>query len=225
MCISLNINNLFSSGSDAASIQTRATLSEDGKHFLLNGSKVPTHRLGTGRHFVTSIGSILVFCIGLELGGFQSRGEQPCQKDNPCWFRHKENRKLLFGKYCIKPGKKNRKPEITGNRHSLELKGRSSNFSALCTLPSLLQNLTDLCSQNQHSYISYPSSLSQNRSGFPMVAWPVFSQCLPGQSLWIRMGRWRIKSLLSSWNGTLGASPTGSLRINWAFGAPTVRIT
>ncbi|NXO88084.1 ACAD9 dehydrogenase, partial [Sitta europaea] len=28
------------SGSDAASIQTRATLSEDGKHFLLNGSKV-----------------------------------------------------------------------------------------------------------------------------------------------------------------------------------------
>ena len=28
------------SGSDAASIQTKATLSEDGKHFLLNGSKV-----------------------------------------------------------------------------------------------------------------------------------------------------------------------------------------
>uniref|UniRef100_A0A3B4DHE7 Complex I assembly factor ACAD9, mitochondrial n=1 Tax=Pygocentrus nattereri TaxID=42514 RepID=A0A3B4DHE7_PYGNA len=28
------------SGSDAASIQTRATLTEDGKHFLLNGSKV-----------------------------------------------------------------------------------------------------------------------------------------------------------------------------------------
>ena len=28
------------SGSDAASIQTRATLSDDGKHFLLNGSKV-----------------------------------------------------------------------------------------------------------------------------------------------------------------------------------------
>ena len=28
------------SGSDAASIQSRATLSEDGKHFLLNGSKV-----------------------------------------------------------------------------------------------------------------------------------------------------------------------------------------
>ncbi|NXJ12224.1 ACAD9 dehydrogenase, partial [Odontophorus gujanensis] len=28
------------SGSDAASIQTRATLSEDGKHFILNGSKV-----------------------------------------------------------------------------------------------------------------------------------------------------------------------------------------
>ncbi|NWI58535.1 ACAD9 dehydrogenase, partial [Calyptomena viridis] len=28
------------SGSDAASIQTRATLSEDGKHFVLNGSKV-----------------------------------------------------------------------------------------------------------------------------------------------------------------------------------------
>ncbi|RMX59352.1 hypothetical protein pdam_00014009 [Pocillopora damicornis] len=29
-----------SSGSDAASIQTKATLSEDGKHFLLNGSKI-----------------------------------------------------------------------------------------------------------------------------------------------------------------------------------------
>jgi len=29
-----------SSGSDAASIQTRATLSQDGKHFLLNGSKI-----------------------------------------------------------------------------------------------------------------------------------------------------------------------------------------
>ncbi|XP_078001091.1 complex I assembly factor ACAD9, mitochondrial-like [Glandiceps talaboti] len=29
-----------SSGSDAASIQTRATLSEDGKHFLLNGGKI-----------------------------------------------------------------------------------------------------------------------------------------------------------------------------------------
>ncbi|XP_020631609.1 acyl-CoA dehydrogenase family member 9, mitochondrial-like [Orbicella faveolata] len=29
-----------SSGSDAASIQTRATLSDDGKHFLLNGSKI-----------------------------------------------------------------------------------------------------------------------------------------------------------------------------------------
>lgn len=28
------------SGSDAASIQTRATLSEDGKHYLINGSKV-----------------------------------------------------------------------------------------------------------------------------------------------------------------------------------------
>lgn len=28
------------SGSDAASIQTRATLSEDGKHFLINGSKI-----------------------------------------------------------------------------------------------------------------------------------------------------------------------------------------
>ena len=28
------------SGSDAASIQSRATLSTDGKHFLLNGSKV-----------------------------------------------------------------------------------------------------------------------------------------------------------------------------------------
>ena len=28
------------SGSDAASIQTRATLSDDGKHFHLNGSKV-----------------------------------------------------------------------------------------------------------------------------------------------------------------------------------------
>lgn len=52
---------MFSSGSDAASIQTRATLSEDGKHFLLNGSKVPTHRLGTGKGFVTSLGSVLVF--------------------------------------------------------------------------------------------------------------------------------------------------------------------
>lgn len=30
----------LSSGSDAASIQTRATLSEDGKHYLINGSKV-----------------------------------------------------------------------------------------------------------------------------------------------------------------------------------------
>lgn len=29
-----------SSGSDAASIRTRATLSDDGKHWLLNGSKI-----------------------------------------------------------------------------------------------------------------------------------------------------------------------------------------
>lgn len=39
------VSCLFSflfSGSDAASIQTRATLSEDGKHYLINGSKV-TH--------------------------------------------------------------------------------------------------------------------------------------------------------------------------------------
>ncbi|MEQ2270380.1 Complex I assembly factor acad9, mitochondrial, partial [Xenotaenia resolanae] len=28
------------SGSDAASIQTRATLSEDGKHYLISGSKI-----------------------------------------------------------------------------------------------------------------------------------------------------------------------------------------
>ena len=37
------INTLYFygySGSDAASIQTRATLSEDGKTFLLNGSKI-----------------------------------------------------------------------------------------------------------------------------------------------------------------------------------------
>ena len=33
-------SQLICSGSDAASIQTRATLSDDGKHFLLNGSKV-----------------------------------------------------------------------------------------------------------------------------------------------------------------------------------------
>ncbi|XP_026532888.1 acyl-CoA dehydrogenase family member 9, mitochondrial [Notechis scutatus] len=31
---------LYYSGSDAASIQTRGTLSEDGKHYLLNGSKI-----------------------------------------------------------------------------------------------------------------------------------------------------------------------------------------
>jgi len=31
---------VFSSGSDAASIQTRATLSEDGQTFLLNGNKI-----------------------------------------------------------------------------------------------------------------------------------------------------------------------------------------
>ena len=31
---------LLHSGSDAASIQTRATLSEDGKHYLLNGGKL-----------------------------------------------------------------------------------------------------------------------------------------------------------------------------------------
>ena len=30
----------FISGSDAASIQTKATLSEDGKHYLLNGGKI-----------------------------------------------------------------------------------------------------------------------------------------------------------------------------------------
>ena len=36
------LNSIFvnCSGSDAASIQSRATLSTDGKHFLLNGSKV-----------------------------------------------------------------------------------------------------------------------------------------------------------------------------------------
>ena len=36
------LNSVFvnCSGSDAASIQSRATLSTDGKHFLLNGSKV-----------------------------------------------------------------------------------------------------------------------------------------------------------------------------------------
>lgn len=37
------------SGSDAASIKTRATLSDDGKYFVLNGSKVSAHGLGTRR--------------------------------------------------------------------------------------------------------------------------------------------------------------------------------
>ena len=35
LCISF-----LCSGSDAASIRTKATLSDDGKHFLLNGGKV-----------------------------------------------------------------------------------------------------------------------------------------------------------------------------------------
>lgn len=39
-CNSLLVPHLCFSGSDAASIQTRATLAEDGKHFLINGSKV-----------------------------------------------------------------------------------------------------------------------------------------------------------------------------------------
>ena len=34
------IHVVFCSGSDAASIQTRATLSDDGKTFLLNGGKI-----------------------------------------------------------------------------------------------------------------------------------------------------------------------------------------
>ncbi|OCT58095.1 hypothetical protein XELAEV_18002590mg [Xenopus laevis] len=37
------------SGSDAASIQSRATLTPDGKHFLLNGSKVAMNILNSGR--------------------------------------------------------------------------------------------------------------------------------------------------------------------------------
>lgn len=45
-CLSPECNEcrLCFSGSDAASIQTRATLTEDGKHFLLNGSKVGINR-------------------------------------------------------------------------------------------------------------------------------------------------------------------------------------
>lgn len=36
-----------SSGSDAGSIRSRAVLSDDGKHYILNGSKVSSDQNGT----------------------------------------------------------------------------------------------------------------------------------------------------------------------------------
>lgn len=57
------------SGSDAASIQTRATLSEDGKHYLINGSKVRVAELfllhwdfGMIGHFLFRYALLFLFC-------------------------------------------------------------------------------------------------------------------------------------------------------------------
>lgn len=64
------------SGSDAASIQTRATLSEDGKHYLINGSKVRAIELTDVRAltvFLSSEGPMsLSLChqIWISNGGF-----------------------------------------------------------------------------------------------------------------------------------------------------------
>ncbi|XP_075015513.1 complex I assembly factor ACAD9, mitochondrial isoform X4 [Calonectris borealis] len=51
------------SGSDAASIQTRATLSEDGKYFLLNGSKVSTPRLEIRQVWISNGGLANIFTV------------------------------------------------------------------------------------------------------------------------------------------------------------------